>query len=115
MRAILLLSALAAAGELPVAKGVYAVSGSLKSAHATQAAAADERFVYAVSSTHVAKYDRETGKELAVSTGKAEHLNSAFLHGGKLYCAHSNYPKKPDRSDLRVLDPGTMKLEVFHT
>jgi hypothetical protein len=103
------------AAELPLAKPLYKETGSLKSAHATQAAAADLKHVYAVSSTHVAKYDRETGKELAVSTGKAEHLNSAFLHDGRLYCAHSNYPKKPDRSDIRVLDPGTMKLEVFHT
>lgn len=103
------------AAELPRARGAYVATGSLSSPHATQAAAADERFVYAVSSTAVARYDRATGKQLAVSTGKAEHLNSGFLWQGKLYCAHSNYPRRPHRSDIRVLDPATMRLEVFHT
>jgi hypothetical protein len=96
-------------------KRAYVEAGELKSPHATQAAAADAKSVYAISSTKVAKYDRATGKLLAVSTGDAEHLNSGFLYKGKLYCAHSNYPKKPDESDVRVLDPATMKLTVHHT
>jgi hypothetical protein len=103
------------AADLPRAKGAYAAADTLASAHATQAAAADGRFVYAVSSTQVVQYDRATGKELARSTGKAEHLNSAFLWDGKLYCAHSNYPRKPHQSDLRVLDPAAMELTAFHT
>ena len=102
------------ATALPVAKGAYVEVRRLPSKHATQAAEADEKFVYAISSTNVVKYDRETGKELATSTGKAEHLNSGFFWKGKLHCAHSNYPKKPHQSDIRILDPETMKLEVFH-
>ena len=31
-----------------------------------------------------------------------------------MYCAHSNYPKKPDTSEIRVYDPETNKLTVFH-
>lgn len=100
--------------DLPRAKDKYVATGTLESPHATQAAAADDKYVYAISSTDVVKYDRGTGKELAKSAGKAEHLNSGFLDEGKLYCAHSNYPKKPDKSDIRVLDPKTMKLETFH-
>jgi hypothetical protein len=92
----------------------YVEKSALPSAHATQAAAADERFVYAVSSTRVAKLDRATGAELALSEGKASHLNSAVILGGKIYSAHSNFPLKPEQSDIRVLDPETMKLEVFH-
>jgi hypothetical protein len=107
-------STLSSGDTLPAGKGAYVEVRALPSKHATQAAAADEKYVYAVSSTDVAKYDRDTGKELAISTGKAEHLNSGFLWKGKLYCAHSNYPKKPHQSDIRVLDPETMKLEVFH-
>src|ERR1051325_8540178 len=99
---------------LPKSSGAYVLTGSLASPLANQAAAADEKFVYVVDDGVIAKHDRSTGKELARSTGKAEHLNSGFLWEGKLYCAHSNYPKKPHQSDIRVLDPETMKLTIFH-
>jgi hypothetical protein len=102
------------ATDLPKAKGKYVAAGSLASSEATQAAAADEHHVYAVSNTRVTRYDRATGKERGKSTGKAEHLNSGFLWEGMLYCAHSNYPKTPHQSDIRVLDPKTMELTVFH-
>lgn len=92
----------------------YVEKSAMTSPHATQAAAADERFMYAVSSTAIAKLDRESGKELALSTGKASHLNSAVLIDGKLYAAHSNFPLKPEQGEIRVLDPETMKLELFH-
>jgi hypothetical protein len=110
-----LLTGLPADGQsrLPLRPG-WKATGELASEHATQAAAADDKRVYAVSSTRVAVYDRATGKLLATSDGPAEHLNSAFLRDGKLYCAHSNYPKKPDTSDIRVYDPATNKLTVFH-
>ena len=116
MFALLLLTALAAEGEskLPLRKGYQAAGDGLKSEHATQAAAATDAHVFAVSSTTVAMYDRATGKLLAASTEKAEHLNSAFVWKGKVYCAHSNYPKQPETSEVRVYDPATNKLTVFH-
>ena len=82
-------------------------------AEAIQAAAADDRFFYAVDSTAVAKYDRTTGERMGVSTGKAKHLNSAFVWKGKVYCAHSNYPRKPERSEIMLLDSETMALSSF--
>lgn len=116
MFALLLLTACAAPAEskLTLKPGWKAVGDGLKSEHATQAAAATDKHVFAVSSTQVAMYDRQTGKLLAVSEGKAEHLNSAFVWKGKVYCAHSNYPKKPETSEVRVYDPETNKLTVFH-
>ena len=81
---------------------------------ANQAAAADERFFYAITNKVVAKYDRESGTRVAVSTGEAEHLNSGFFHMGRLYCAHSNYPKLPEKSEIKVLDPESMQLTTFH-
>lgn len=105
---------LAFAGELPAPSGAYVATGTMNSSYATQAAAADDKYVYAISSTTVAKYDRATGKELAKSRGAAQHLNSGFLWNGKLYCVHSNYPQMPHESDLRVLDPESMELIVFH-
>lgn len=81
---------------------------------ARQAAAADERFVYAITNTQVAKYNRQTGERIAVSTGEAVHLNSGLLKDGKLYCAHSNYPATPERNEIKVLDPETMQLSTLH-
>jgi hypothetical protein len=86
---------------------------SLPAAEAHQAAAADEHFFYAISSTQVAKYDRHSGERLALSTGEAKHLNSGFLLDGRLYCAHSNYPQKPEVSEIKVLDTQSMRLTTF--
>ena len=115
MFALLLLTSLVAGAESKLTlKPGWKAAGELKSEHATQAAAATETRVYAVSNSAVAEYDRATGKLLAMSEGKAEHLNSAFVKDGKVYCAHSNYPKKPETSEIRVYDPATRKLTVFH-
>ena len=97
---------------LPLKPG-YAQTRSFPSKHATQAAAADGDRVYAVSNRTVAVHDRKTGEMVAESEGPGEHLNSAFVKAGKVYCAHSNYPNKPDTSDIRVYDPATNKLSVF--
>jgi hypothetical protein len=80
---------------------------------ARQGAAADERFLYAVTNTLVAKYDRKTARRVAVSTGEAEHLNSGFVWEGRVYCAHSNYPRLPEESKILVLDPETMRLSTY--
>ncbi|MFM8271435.1 MAG: endonuclease [Gemmata sp.] len=116
MFTLALLAATVAAGEsgLPLKPGYRAVGDGIRSEHAIQAAAATDKHVFAVSSTAVAVYDRATGKLLAVSEGKAQHLNSAFVWKGKVYCAHSNYPNKPETSQVRVYDPETNKLTVFH-
>ena len=87
-------------------------AGHFAAPEARQAAAADAENVYAISSTEVAKYDR-AGKLLAHSKGEASHLNSGFLHDGKLYLAHSNYPTKPEQSEIKVLDPATMELKTW--
>lgn len=109
--AILLMASSAAISAEPIAG--WKKQRTIPAPEATQAAAADGDFVYAISSTHVAKYDRESGKRVALSTGKAEHLNSGFFLKGKLYCAHSNYPKMPEKSEIMVLDPTSMKLGTF--
>lgn len=103
------------AAELPKSSSAFVATGSMAAPLANQAAAADDQFVYAIADAVVAKHDRASGKELARSVGSAQHLNSGFIWQGKLFCAHSNFPKKPHQSDIRVLDPTTMKLEIFHT
>jgi endonuclease/exonuclease/phosphatase family metal-dependent hydrolase len=88
-------------------------TGTLPAPEAFQAAAADEKHIYAITSDRVARYDRLTRERVAVSTGAAEHLNSGFLWEGKLYCAHSNYPARPERSEIKVLDLDSMALATF--
>jgi hypothetical protein len=90
----------------------FVQTNAFPAAEANQAAAADDRFLYAIDSKVIAKYDRSSGQRIAVSTGEASHLNSGAFWEGRLYCAHSNFPKKPEKSEVRVLDPATMALSV---
>jgi hypothetical protein len=94
-------------------KIVWKQTAVLPAPEAFQAAAADEKHVYAITNTLVAKYDRRAGERLATSTGEAKHLNSGFVWEGKLYCAHSNYPQTPERSEIKVLDVESMRLTTF--
>ena len=116
MFALLLLTACAAPAEskLALKPGWKAVGEGLKSEHATQAVAATDTQVVVVSSTTVAIYNRDDGKLVSTSEGKAQHLNSAFIWKGRVFCAHSNYPNNPETSDIRVYDPRTNKLTVYH-
>ena len=90
-----------------------AKTSSLPAPEANQAACADDRFVYAIDSKVIAKYDRLTGQRLALSSGDAQHLNSGFMWEGNLYCAHSNYPRKPEKSEIMRLNTETMTLGPF--
>ena len=100
--------------SLPLTQG-YKQQSFIPSIYAVQAAAADEQFAYAISNSKVAQYDRKTGELKKLSTGDAEHLNSGWIWQGKIYCAHSNFPKLPEQSDLRVYDPDTGKLTIHHS
>ena len=102
----------AASALVPANQPSFVLTGSMPAAEANQAAAADERFVYAVGNSVIAKYDRATGG-IASSHGTATHLNSGFVWNGRVYSAHSNFPQKPASSEIMVLDPDTMVLEVF--
>jgi hypothetical protein len=86
----------------------------LSTKYATQGAAADKEFVYGISNGGVAKLDRSTGELIARSEGETVHLNAGFFLDGKLILAHSNYPKRPESSEVMALDPETMKLTVVH-
>jgi hypothetical protein len=91
----------------------YVATKMMPAPEGNQAAAVEGKFVYAIGSAIIAKYDRATGERVALSTGKAKHLNSGFFWEGKLYCAHSNYPEKPEKSEIMVLDPETMVISAY--
>jgi len=99
------------AEELPVG---WVETRFVPAPEARQAAAADQRSVYAIDSRVVARYDRKTGKKTGASSGEAQHLNSGFIHQGRLYAAHSNFPKTPEQSEVKVLDLNTLELATFH-
>lgn len=100
-------------GVICGARADWTVTRTLPAAEAHQAAAADDQFVYAISSTQVAKYERVSGEKVATSSGPAKHLNSGFIWNGRLYCAHSNYPQVPEQSEIKVLDLASMQLTTF--
>jgi hypothetical protein len=104
---------LAADGPATTTTPRWVATATLDAREAHQAAAADREHVYAISSTQIARYDRRTGERLAVSTGDAQHLNSGFMHEGRLLAAHSNYPRVPELSEIKVLDLDSMRLETF--
>lgn len=86
---------------------------------ATQAVASDRFHFYAISNSVVAKYSRENGQRVARWQADDDrplrHLNSGIVRNGKLYCAHSNYPKWPETSSIEVWDTGTMKHIDSHS
>lgn len=85
---------------------------------ARQAIAVDEENFYAVDSYTIAKYSKNEGR--LVKVWKAEegslirHLNSGKVIGGKLYCAHSNYPKIPRKSTLEIWEANTLNYIGNH-
>jgi len=84
------------------------------SEYAIQAAATHGKYVFAIDSRKIAKYDRTTGELLGHSQGDAIHLNSGFVWKHKILCAHSNYPSIPEQSQVMQLDPRTMALTRWH-
>lgn len=96
-----------------VAEGTaWKETGRLATKHATQGAAADDKFVYGISNEAVAKLDRRTGELISLSDGKFVHLNAGVFIDGKLILAHSNYPRRPETSQVLALDPAEMKLAI---
>src|SRR5688500_18271158 len=75
---------------------------------ATQAVAVDAAFFYAIGNAVIGKYEKATGRRVAVWAGKPDgpiaHLNSGIVLGETLYAAHSNYPETPMVSSVEVFD-----------
>lgn len=95
-------------------ESMWQQTAALQDPDAFQAAAADSKFFYAINNATIAKIDRRTKKRVAVSSGEAKHLNGGFFFRGKMFCAHSNYPRSPEISQIKVLDVQTMKLKTYH-
>ncbi len=77
---------------------------SVPEAH--QAVAVDATSFYAISNRTIARYEKGTDKRLASWTapdGSAVlHMNSGVVIDGQLYCANSNWPKKPLHNTIEI-------------
>ncbi len=86
---------------------------------ARQAVAVDATHFYAITNARIAKYDKTTGRRLLEWTGPPggpiRHLNSGLVVGGRLYCAHSNYPETPMVSSIEIFDTATLRHVGSHS
>jgi hypothetical protein len=86
---------------------------------AGQAVAVDAGHFYAIANAWIAKYEKDSGRRVAEwkgpSGGPIRHLNSGIVQGGRLYCAHSNYPETPMQSSIEVFDVATLQHTGSHS
>jgi hypothetical protein len=86
---------------------------------ANQAAAVDAVHFYAIGNHIVGKYDKKSGKRVALwecEKGKPLlHLNSGLVRQGVLYCAHSNSPALPTVSSIEIWDTKELKHTGAHS
>ena len=85
----------------------------LPAPEAHQGVAASAQSVYAIDNSVVARYDKASGRRLAVWKGdprRFQHLNSCIVRARELVCAASNYPDVPMASILVWLDATTLRL-----
>lgn len=86
---------------------------------ANQAVGVDAEHFYAVNNTVIGKYEKKTGALVkrwdGGKNGPILHLDSAMVMDGKIYAAHSNYPKWPMTSSLEIFDAATMTHVDTHS
>ncbi len=84
-----------------------------------QAVATDKENIFAIGSNTIIKFSKQRFKKLnkwaEASNGPITHLNSGVVINGKLYCAHSNFPKKPMLSSIEIFDSKTLKHIGTHS
>lgn len=90
-------------------------SFSVPEAH--QAVAVDAKAFYAISNRTIARYSKKTtepkpnalAKWTAPADSPVRHLNSGIVLDGRLYCANSNWPKKPLRNTVEIFKAETLQ------
>jgi hypothetical protein len=102
----------AVAQDLPVSSLKAEILRTYEAPEAVQAVAVDQTHFYAIASAAIGKYDRSTGQRVAQWKASDEisltHLNSGVILDGRLYCAHSNYPRHPSTSSVEIFDTETL-------
>lgn len=84
----------------------------LPAAEANQGVAVDADHYYAIADAALGKYRKSDGARVArwnaPAGARVRHLNAGVVVDGKLYCAHSNFPLKPDESSVEIFDVATL-------
>jgi len=80
---------------------------------ASQGAAGDKDYFYAVGNGIIAKYRRDNGQPVSRWGGEDQvllrHINSCYKQGHKLSCANSNFPAIPMGSSIEIFDTGELR------
>ena len=89
-----------------------------KAAEANQGVAVDAEFFYAIDNHAIGKYRKDTGARVGGwdggKGGRIQHLNAGVVLDGRLYCAHSNFPKLPEESSVEMWNTATMQPVASH-
>lgn len=108
----LVLGASSFAAEPPKADAPKEIA-RFKADEAVQGVAVDGDFLYVIADHALGKYRKSDGTKVAAWTApkgsKVKHLNAGVVVEGKLYCAHSNFPMKPDESTVEIFDTATLQ------
>jgi outer membrane protein assembly factor BamB len=85
---------------------------------ARQGVAVDGEFFYVIDNRKLGKYRKDSGERVAgwegAKDGPIQHLNAGVVIEGRLYAAHSNFPKVPMESSVEIWDVATMKKVASH-
>lgn len=84
-------------------------------AEANQGVVADADHLYVIHNNAIGKYRKDTQEKVGewkdAKGGPFIHLNAGIMHEGKLWCAHSNFPRLPMTSSVEIFDPQTLAHE----
>jgi hypothetical protein len=107
------------APQVVVAQPSFGQIAEFSVPEANQGVGVDARYFYAVDNTTIAKYDKKTGtlvkRWVQEKGGPLIHLDSALVHEGKIYAAHSNYPAWPMTSSLEIFDAANLEHVGNHS
>ena len=101
------------ASTLVAAKRVTRPLKTYPAPEANQGVAVDAEHVYAITNKAIGKHDKASGKKvgewIAPPDSGVVHLNGGVVVKGKLYCAHSNWPRKPLSNTIEIWDAKTLR------
>ena len=101
----------------------FRAAGGFPSIDAVQGVAVDARHVYTVSNRAVSRHDGASGarerrrvfaRDAAGPGAPIVHLNGGVVHAGRLYAAHSDWPRVPTASAVEVFDTATLARVASH-
>ncbi len=116
--AVLLCSTLATVGVWAQGTAAAKELRRIPAAEANQGVASDAHFIYAIGDSKIGKYDKATGKRVALFEGDPAvfiHMNSCSVVASELVCAMSNFPNLPQISSVEWFSTQTLEHLRSHS